>query len=67
MPDKKEAEEGPLSSEALKRDEWRGEERRLKPKDAPGHTLPESEQDLHDLGERAEGPNPMAGTMLPPD
>ena len=60
--------EGPLSSEALKRDEWRGGATELKPEDAPGHTLPESERGAADPDDdRADGPNPLGGTMLPAD
>lgn len=46
----------PLSSEALKRGEWRGD-------DSPPS---EEERDAAEPGKR-EGPNPLAGTMLPPD
>ena len=59
---------GPLKSEALARDEWRGEDKRtLSKSDAPGHSLPESEAAVKADGDGAEGPNPIAGTMLPPD
>ena len=60
---------GPLKSEALARDEWRGEEdRTLSKGEAPGHTLPESEAGpgADDEG-GGNGPKPIAGTMLPPD
>ena len=69
MADKKdEGTQGPLSSEALKRDEWRGDGAPLKSGDAPGHTLPESESAATDAGEdRASEPAPLSGTMLPPD
>ncbi len=68
MDRKDEGEEGPLSSEALKRDEWRGDAASLRPKDAPGHTLPESERGLEDPDEDgSDRLNPLAGTMLPPD
>ena len=61
------APEEPLSSEALKRAEWRGKDEAEKP-DAGGHTLPASEQGASDGdGDRAAGPNPIGGTMLPPD
>lgn len=64
---KAEKPEGPLGSEALKRDEWRGKDEAGKP-DAAGHTLPASEEGAADAdGNRTEGPNPIAGTMLPPD
>ena len=60
-------EKGPLSSEALARDEWRGDATELKNGDAPGHTLPESEG--KDAGDESGGggPRPFSGTMLPPD
>jgi hypothetical protein len=47
--------EGPLSSEALARDEWRGD-------DTPG-----GEGEAIDEESGTDGPNPMSGTMLPPD
>ena len=60
--------EGPLKSEALARDEWRGEDERLLSKrDAPGHTLPESEAGPEPDEDGGEGPSPIAGTILPPD
>ena len=66
--DKDGQEEAPLSSEALKRDEWRGDGASLSPKDSPGHTLPASESGLADPDEDgADRPNPLCGTMLPPD
>ena len=47
----------PLSSEALKREEWRGD-----------GTSPDGEKRDGDAAETGrDGPNPMAGTMLPPD
>ena len=62
-----EKDEGPLSSEALKRHEWRGGGTSLKPDDAPGHTLPESESEgAAEDGSQGQ-PAPLAGTMLPPD
>ena len=51
---KDEEQDRPLSSEALKRDEWRGDS------GSP------SDED-HDRDAGTDGPNPMAGTMLPPD
>lgn len=67
MDDRRDEErDGPLSSEALKRDEWRGGAASLAQEDAPGHTLPESERDAADTGE-GNRPNPLGGTMLPPD
>ncbi len=60
--------EGPLSSEALKRDEWRDDDALLESKDAPGHTLPESERGAGaGDGEGARRPRGIAGTILPPD
>lgn len=62
-----EKEEGPLSAEALARDAWRGDAAELKPGDAPGHSLPESERTgIEEEGEQS-GPRPFSGTMLPPD
>ncbi len=58
------SDEGPLSAEALARDEWRDDNGGAK---APGHTQPASESDGSDDEDRADGPNPIAGTMLPPD
>ena len=62
-------EERPLKSEALARDQWRGDEdRTLSKSEAPGHTLPESEAGPGaDDEDGRDGPNPIAGTMLPPD
>lgn len=57
-------EKKPLSSQELQRDEWREEGSPL-PEDAAGHTLPASESGLDE--ERPRGPNPIGGTMLPPD
>ena len=60
--------EGPLSSEELERDEWRGGETRLTQKDAPGHTLPESERDgAAQEGGDSERPGLVSSTLLPPD
>jgi hypothetical protein len=56
--------EGPLSSEQLKRDEWRDEDGTP---NAPGHTLPESERGVDDDDIAGNRPNPIGGTMLPPD
>ncbi len=68
MNGKDDAQQGPLSSEALKRDEWRGGSTELKPEDAPGHTLPASESGAAaGDGSGGEKPNRIAGTMLPPD
>ena len=68
MDDRKEDGEGPLSSEALKRDEWRGGETQLRQKDAPGHTLPESERDgAAQEGGDGERPGLVSSTILPPD
>ena len=52
--DRKETSQGPLSSEALKRDEWRGED--------------EKEAGSSDETKGSERPpEPLSGTMLPPD
>ena len=51
-----------------KRDEWREGGTRLRPEDAPGHTLPESERDpagSDDVDRGGGGSAP--GTMPPPD
>ncbi len=66
MAAEKEKPEGPLSSEALKRDEWRGHDASPDPENASGHTLPASEEGNGDR-DGGKGPNPLAGTMLPPD
>ena len=46
----------PLSSEALKRDEWRGD----------AASASEEERDSNEV-KTGDGSNPLAGTMLPPD
>jgi len=56
--------DGPLSSEELAADAPDAGPT-LKPQDAPGHTLPESEAVAEPDEER--GPSPIGGTMLPPD
>jgi hypothetical protein len=53
---KDEEQDQPLSSEALRRAEWRGD-------DAPPS---EEERDAGEV-KTADRPNPLAGTMLPPD
>ncbi len=53
---KDEEQDRPLSSEALKRQEWRGDDA----------SSSEEDRDAEETG-KADGPNPMAGTMLPPD
>ena len=58
--------DGPLSSEALARDEWRGAAPSLEERDAPGHTLPESERDST-FGEEEGRTGAVTGTVLPPD
>lgn len=59
MNDRKDEEQDkPLSSEALKRDEWRG--------DGASRSEEDREHDALDVGNRQD-PNPLAGTMLPPD
>ena len=65
--DKQEEGEGPLSSEALKRDEWRGGGTRLRKEDAPGHTLPESERDVATEADGRQSSSGISGTILPPD
>jgi hypothetical protein len=68
MDGKREEGKGPLSSEELERDEWRGGETRLSQKDAPGHTLPESERDgAGQEGSDGERPGLVSTTILPPD
>lgn len=67
MADDEQGDEGPLSSEALKRDEWRGGGTRLSQKDAPGHILPESESDGATEGTSQERSGALPGTILPPD
>ncbi len=56
--------EDPLKAEAEKREEWRGGGTSLRPDDAPGHTLPESESDG---GSDAAPEGGALGTVLPPD
>ena len=59
---------GPLKSEALARDKWRGkDEATLSKRDAVGHTLPESEAAPEPDDGGGGRPNPIAGTMLSPD
>jgi hypothetical protein len=68
MNETREEGEGPLSSEELERDEWRRGETRLSQKDAPGHTLPESERDgTVQEGGDGERPGLVSSTILPPD
>ena len=56
MNDRKDQEKDtPLSSEALKRDEWRGER--------ASASAEERDRDAPET----DGPNPLAGPMLPPD
>ena len=55
---KDEEQDKALSSEALKRDEWRG--------DAASRSEEDRDHDAAEVVKR-DGPNPMAGTMLPPD
>ena len=59
--------EGPLSSEALKRDEWRGGETIVQKEDASGHTLAASERDAGAEDEGGQSSGALAGTILPPD
>jgi hypothetical protein len=65
MMDRDKEGEGPLSSDELKRDEWR-DGGAPKPQ-ARGHTLPASEGGDADEASDSDRPNPIAGTMLPPD
>ncbi len=67
MADDKQQDEGPLSSEVLKRDEWRGGETILQEEDASGHTLPESERDRATQGGGQQSSRAVPGTILPPD
>jgi hypothetical protein len=62
-----EKDQGPLSSEALARDRWRGDAAEVKNGDAPGHTLPASESGDAEDESGGSGPRPFSGTMLPPD
>jgi hypothetical protein len=61
--------DGPLSSDELAQDLKRSDADPMADTDAEGHTRPASEEGMADNnGEReSRGPNPMAGTMLPPD
>ena len=61
----KDREPGPLSSEAMKREEWRGGERILQKEDVSGHTPPASESDA---AKEDEGPGgtPSAASIIPP-
>ena len=54
---KDEEQDKPLSSEALKRDEWRG--------DDASRSAGDGNRGAAETGR--DGPNPLAGTMLPPD
>jgi hypothetical protein len=68
MHEEKQEGEGALGSEALKRDEWRGEEMLLNKDDAPSHTLPESERNAAGQdGNGNEGSGLVSSTILPPD
>ncbi len=51
--ERKDLPQTPLTSEALKRGGWRGED--------------EKEAGSPDEADGARGPSPIAGTMLPPD
>ena len=64
MADEKHDAERPLKSEALKRDEWRGETI-LPADDVTGHTPPASEAGADDESPRPSGG--VGGTILPPD
>lgn len=67
MANDKQQDEGPLSSEALKRDEWRDGGTMLQEEDASGHTLPASESGLAGEGGDRKSSGAVAGTILPPD
>lgn len=62
-------EEPPLSSEELEQDRLRSDaDPVIGGKDAQAHSLPASEGDLAgDEEGESRRPNPIAGTMLPPD
>ena len=66
MAEDDESKDGPLSSEALARDEWRGGAPNVKERDAPAHTLPASERDST-AGEEGGRTGAVTGTVLPPD
>ncbi len=67
MGEDQQRDERPLRSEALKRDEWRGDATVVQDAETTGHTPPASESDAGAGEGRAEGPRPLSGTMLPPD
>jgi hypothetical protein len=58
----------PLKDEAAARKEWRGEEPPARP-EAPGHTLPasEDEDERSGGGGSGEAPTGPPGTIRPPD
>ena len=58
----------PLKDEAAARKNWRGEEPAPRP-EAPGHTLPASEDEDERMGGGAGGEAPTGppGTIRPPD
>ena len=55
----------PLKAEAAKREEWRGGATRVGNKDAPGHTLPESESGSAGGADQPSGA--VTDTIRPPD
>ena len=66
MTDRREG--GPLSSEELERDRSKAGTSLADAAEAGGDSGPASEQELAGkAGERDDRPNPIAGTMLPPD
>lgn len=67
MDDQKQQGEGPLSSEALKRDEWRGVETIGQDKDASGHTPPKSDRDSAPEGSGQSSSGAVGNTVPPPD
>ena len=56
--------DNPLKAEAEKRQEWRGDGAKLAAEDAPGHTLPASEDGGADGGGGTSAP---MRTISPPD
>ncbi|HEV2747770.1 MAG TPA: hypothetical protein VGW34_10800 [Allosphingosinicella sp.] len=65
--DDRKKDEGPLSAEAVARDEWRGGETLLDEGEAAGHTLPESERDRAGTKPAEESRAGSAGIVPPPD
>jgi hypothetical protein len=59
--------EAPLSSEARKRGEWRGEGASLRQEVVPGHTLPESERAAASDESGGKTKGGLTGAIMPPD